>query len=118
MLGGMKRMDRNLLIVLYFFVVVIVVLTLVIVRDKQFLRSLLGKKEVQQEEITDLKLEKIRLKHIIKMQDETISHMLSSTQYIKPMKMEYPKIEPNEANQETEWHLDEYTSMNREYHEL
>ncbi|MBM7689416.1 hypothetical protein BCR24_10480 [Enterococcus ureilyticus] len=106
-------MDRNLLIVLYFFVVVIVVLTLVIVRDKQFLRSLLGKKEVQQEEITDLKLEKIRLKHIIKMQDETISHMLSSTQYIKPM-----KIEPNEANQETEWHLDEYTSMNREYHEL
>ncbi|WP_086314177.1 hypothetical protein A5821_001770 [Enterococcus sp. 7F3_DIV0205] len=108
-------MDTNLVLVLYFLVVVIVVLTLVIVRDKQFLRSLLGKKDLQQEEITDLKLEKVRLKHIIKMQDETISHMLTSNaQYTKPIRLEYLN---QDTPSEQEWHLDEYESLNREYYQ-
>lgn len=106
-------MDENVLLILYFFVVIIVVLTLVIVRDKQFLRSLLNKKDSQQEEITELMLEKVRLKHIIKMQDETIAHMLSSTtrigiNYLEKNMQEEPIVQ--------EWDLDQYESMNREYY--
>ncbi|EOH94019.1 hypothetical protein UAW_02440 [Enterococcus haemoperoxidus ATCC BAA-382] len=112
-------MDTNLVMVLYFLVVVIVVLTLVIVREKHFLENLLGKKDIQQEEIMDLKLEKIRLKHIIKMQDETISHMLTANaQYSKSIEFEYPKRNTLEEPAVQEWHLDEYESMNRDYYQL
>ncbi|MBO0439940.1 hypothetical protein [Candidatus Enterococcus ikei] len=112
-------MDLNVLVILYFMVVVIVVLTLVIVRDKQFLRNLLTKKDIQLEEITDLKLKEVRLKHIIKMQDETISHMLiSNPQYSKPLEYSksYSLQEPELAVQE--WHLDEFESMNQEYYQV
>lgn len=118
LLGGIKKMNSELLVVLYFFVVVIVVLTLVIVRDKQFLRTLLEKKELHQEEITDLKLEKVRLKHIIKMQDETITHMLnSSPQYSKQIELEYSKNAIVEEHAPLEWDLGEYESMNQEYYQ-
>ncbi|MBO0422873.1 hypothetical protein BCR22_12325 [Enterococcus plantarum] len=111
-------MDTNLLMVLYFLVIVIVVLTLVIIRDKQLLQNLLEKKERKQEKITDLKLEKVRLKHIIKMQDETISHMLmSNTQYSKPVGLGYLNRDASEESAIQEWHLDEYESMNREYYQ-
>ncbi|WP_207694657.1 hypothetical protein DOK67_0000450 [Enterococcus sp. DIV0212c] len=112
-------MDLNVLVILYCMVVVIVVLTLVIVRDKQFLRNLLTKKDLQLEEITDLKLEKVRLKHIIKMQDETISHMLrSNPQYSNPL--EYSKSYSLEEAESAvqEWHLDEFESMNQEYYRV
>lgn len=110
-------MDTNLLMVLYFLVVVIVVLTLVIVRDKQFLQNLLGKKEIQQEEITNLKLEKVRLNHIIRMQDETISHMLKANpRYSKTVGIGYSNRDAMEEPAVQEWHLDEFESMNREYY--
>lgn len=119
MLGGIVKMDINLLMVLYFFAVVIVVLTLVIVKEKQFLRSLLGKKDIQQEEIMDLKLEKVRLKNIIKMQDETIAHMLTSNaQYSKRQGLENSRKNVLGESAIQEWHLDEYESMNREYYQL
>ena len=109
-------MDINLLMVLYFLVIIIVVLTLVIVRDKQFLQKIVGKKEIQQEEITDLKLEKIRLKHIIRMQDETISHMLTTKdQYSKTVKIGYSNRDTLEESTIQEWHLDEFESMNQDY---
>lgn len=118
MLGGVIKMDKNLVMVLYFLVVVIVVLTLVIVRDKQFLQNLLGKKEIQQEEITDLKLEKVRLKHIIRMQDETISHILTTdTQYSKRVEIGYSNRDNLEEYGIQEWHLDEFETMNRDYYQ-
>ncbi|ALS02920.1 hypothetical protein ATZ33_16490 [Enterococcus silesiacus] len=108
-------MDENLLLVLYFLVVVIVVLTLVIVKDKQFLRSLLSKKELQQEEITELMLEKVRLKHIIRMQDETIAHMLTTN---TPVEINYSKQSVPEEPVVQEWDLDQFKSMNQEYYHL
>lgn len=111
-------MNTNLLMVLYFLVVVIVVLTLVIVKDKQYLLNVLGKKERQQEEIVNLKLEKVRLKHIIKMQDETISHMLTSnSQYSKLKKLSQSTTDTFEESAIQEWHFDEYESMNREFYQ-
>lgn len=102
------------LFILYFLVIVIVVLALVIVRDKQFLQKIWSNKEVQQEEITDLKLERVRLKHIIKMQDETISHMLTTN--VQQLKQtEQPKSQMQHELVGKEWHLDEYESLNREY---
>ncbi|MEI5994626.1 hypothetical protein [Candidatus Enterococcus mansonii] len=110
-------MGTNLLIILYFLVVVIVVLALVMVRDKQFLRHLLAKKDMQQEEITNLKLERVRLKHIIKMQDETIAHMLTSnTQYSK--RLEYSAGSFLEEDGAQEWHLDNIKSMQENYYEV
>ncbi|MGX7413185.1 hypothetical protein [Enterococcus caccae] len=113
-------MNIDLLVILYFFVVVIVVLTLVIVRDKQFLRNLLGKKELQQEEITNLKLERVRLKHIIKMQDETIAHMLNTNtyHYSKPIDFDSSKRAMIEEAAPLEWDLGEYESMNQDYYQL
>ncbi|MDA9471752.1 hypothetical protein [Enterococcus sp. 5H] len=107
-------MGLHMLFILYFLVIVIVVLALVIVRDKQFLQNMWSKKEVQQEEITDLKLERVRLKHIIKMQDETISHMLTTNvQQFK--QLEQPKNQAQHELVGNEWHLDDYESLNREY---
>ncbi|EOI05020.1 hypothetical protein UAY_00494 [Enterococcus moraviensis ATCC BAA-383] len=110
-------MDTNLLVILYFLVVVIVVLTLVIVRDKQFLRSLLEKKDILQEEITDLKVEKVRLKHTIRLQDETISHMLTSQpQSARLEKTEMSTMKTVEDATVQEWDFDKYESMNQEYY--
>lgn len=107
-------MELHMLFILYFLVIVIVVLALIIVRDKQLLQNIWSKKEVQQEEITDLKLERIRLKHIIKMQDETISHMLTTdVQQLK--QLEQPKSQAQHELVSNEWHLDDYESLNREY---
>ncbi|OJG75344.1 hypothetical protein RV12_GL001147 [Enterococcus quebecensis] len=96
-------------------VVVIVVLTLVTVRDKQLIQNLLVKKDKQQEEIMDLKLEKVRLKHIIKMQDETISHMLNSNAHYHKQ-LGQPKSYSLEEPIVQEWHLDELRSMNQDYY--
>lgn len=104
-------MSMHMLFILYFLVIVIVVLALVIVRDKQFLQNMWSKKEVQQEEITDLKLERVRLKHIIKMQDETISHMLTTN----VQQLEQPKNQVQHELVGNEWQLDDYESLNREY---
>lgn len=110
-------MDIDLMIIVYFMVVVIVVLALVMVKDKQFSQNLLAKKDLQQEEITDLKLEKVRLKHIIRMQDETIAHMLSTNnQQIKQTRVAYSNAESTEPEAQ-EWHLDQYESMNQEYYQ-
>lgn len=107
-------MGIDLLIVLYFLVIVIVVLALVIVKDKQFLRNMWDKKEVQQEEITNLKLEKVRLKHVIRMQDETISHMLTSN--VHQLKApEHHKEAPVNGTAAKEWDLDQYETLNQEY---
>ncbi|OJG98446.1 hypothetical protein RV18_GL003347 [Enterococcus termitis] len=113
MLGG-NKMDMNLVIVVYFLIVLSTVLTLVMIKDKQVLGNLLEKKDIQQEEITELKLEKIRLKHTIKMQDETIAHMLTTNSLKKDDSVE---ASVNESADQ-EWHLDEYKSMSQEYYQL
>lgn len=112
-------MEMNLLIVVYFLIVMLTVLALVIVKDKQVLQNLFEKQEIQQEEITELKLEKVRLKHVIRMQDETISHMLAEdTDTPKKVAAFRSKEIPVVETADQEWHLDEYESMNQEYYQI
>lgn len=94
-------MNLAFLAVMYFFVVVIIVLAFLLVKEKQLMYKLLDEKEELQEHLSDLKIEKVRMNHMLKMQDESIVHLIDETEQPEEvLKEEFgieerPKIENN-----------------------
>lgn len=70
-------MEIGLMVVLYFLVIVIAILALILVHDKQVLQKIISEHLVQQDKLSELRVENRRLEHTIKMQDESIVHLIN-----------------------------------------
>ncbi|MGC6767360.1 hypothetical protein ACYSNR_03695 [Enterococcus sp. LJL128] len=85
-------MNLAYLAIMYFFVVVIIVLCFLLIKERQMLQKTLYEKDVLQEHLSDLKVEKVRMNHMLKMQDESIVHLMDEPE-IQEKKAQQPAIQ-------------------------
>lgn len=69
-------MNLAFLAVMYFFVVIIIILGFLLFKEKQLMYKLLDEKDQLQEDLSELKVERVRMSHMLKMQDESIVHLM------------------------------------------
>ncbi|MBP1046821.1 hypothetical protein I6N96_11135 [Enterococcus sp. BWM-S5] len=68
-------MDLAFLAIMYFFVVVIIVLSFLLVKEKQLMYRLLDERDILQEDLQALRIEKVRLNHDPYMEEEEMDHL-------------------------------------------
>lgn len=74
-------MDFTFLAIMYFFVVVIIVLSFLLIKEKQLMYRLLDERDILQEDLNALRIDKVRMTREPQMADEEIDYVMDEADY-------------------------------------
>ncbi|MBL1227708.1 hypothetical protein IW492_00495 [Enterococcus sp. BWB1-3] len=92
-------MNLAFLAVMYFFVVIIIILGFLLFKEKQLMYKLLDEKDQLQEDLSEMKVERVRMNHMLKMQDESIVHLMDEPELQEGTYLDEPEEELSERTE-------------------
>lgn len=74
-------MDFAFLAIMYFFVVVIIVLSFLLIKEKQLMYRLLDERDILQEDLNALRIDKVRMNREPQLADEELDYVMNEAHY-------------------------------------